>query len=369
MLYYIDFRNKIRKTSSANSTSVSTSNSTANTKKSHSTVPNINSLNNYNFLANSMALQSLAMQYPTQSELNYSTAPSTGIPYHPDLNMIAAAAVGLTPQPSSLSLSQMDILSHIAMVNTKYPGNHSYAKSTSPPKKQNVPSPSFSSQRSTTPVSASASSTSSISEKKKSNDTAASKLNDMSNVFPKHTTDVFKIDSLINSTKTKKEHHMLNHISQYNKHYSHKTEKKNTYEKKDENVPSVSPVSHSSSSNHSVSNICSKPAVPGGCAGASANIDLGQNKIGIRDQVLDLSPNKIVKNEVECDNTIRRSAHHSSSKNETSTSIAASSAVTAKDHNYWSSTGKKEEITIKKEEVRQEAFPIISASASNSVSV
>lgn len=400
-----------------------TSNAHLSAKKSQPAVPSSNSLNStsvsvpstaYNLLTNSLALQSLSMQYSPQPDSVYSAAAAAGfsaasIPYHSDLSLISSAS----PVSSTLPFP-MDVLSRIAgtsAASQSYPiaststitnttSANPYSKCVSPTKKQVASmslAPSSLHRASTTVVGSVAglpttlsSTTCTPAESRKSTEPCASKLNDM-----------FKIDSLISATtKVKKEHHQLNHVSQYNKHYSHKVEKKKApvEKREDHYIPVKSPVglvlsnsnaygnnksvalkSHSSNNNShahgsnqkNVGITSSKSGISGGGSGGKRKQNSSCNgvtscsdivKIDNADQVLDLSPSKIIKVDKKSDVMPLRMDHHSNYKNESNMKHAASANVTAKDHNYWSNM--KEEIEIKEEK----CDPIVCSSVPSLVS-
>ncbi len=331
-------RSKVKKASAANNV--------PNAKKAYAPVPTSSNSSattvgvsaNYNLLTNSLALQSLSMQYSTQTDPVYPVASSAGIPYCPDLSIISAAS--LSSQPSALPVP-MSILSRIAASSNQYPSNVPYSKSTSPPKKQTTSS-SFAPVRPTTPASVTTQPSVPYIDTKKMTEAPSSKYND------------FKIDSLINPSKPKKEHHMLNHISQYNKHYSHKGEKRKGggNEKKEAYALSKSPVnpSCSSSSNYNSSNHNGKLSHSSSTSSAVNCNSLEQAKAKSSDQVLDLSPNKVIKSESKVSN---HGQSHPSNASSSSTSITVS------DHSYWSNSKKEVD---KKEESRHDlavATPVL----------
>lgn len=297
----------------------------ATTKKSHSTVPSsnncnaaaiattMNAANLNNFLTSSLTLQSLAMQY-SQSDMGYPITTTSSMSYRPDLSLITA---------SNASMYSMEFLQRLAIANNQFVP--SYKKATSPPKKQS-PSPGFSqrsttpsgsSQRSTTPSSqrSTTPSANSFAEAKKSEKKdMKAKYNDVMKIDQK-ISELMKIDNLVNANaanaaKNKKEHHMLNHISQYNKHYSHKTEKRKSvgHERKENHEKSLVNTHRSLNS--------APPSVKGSPC-----------------EVLDLSPNKTIKSDKP------ETVVYPDYKNE----IVSISAATAKDHNYWSSMKKEDE--------------------------
>lgn len=249
------------------------------------------------------------MQY---SDLGYPITTSSSIPYGHDLNLLTAAAAAGPNLPFS-----MDLLSRLAVASNQFASAHSsYSpKVKSPPKKQS-PSPGYSSsQRSTTPHSTPPTSSSFADAKKLekiSGEALMSKYNDM-----------MKMDPLLNAAaanKSKKEHTMLNHISQYNKHYSHKTaeKRKNTGHERKESFSNAK----TSISSHSNSTPTGAKASP--C------------------EVLDLSPNKTTKSDTKSEPVHQASSdHHHHAKESNST---ASSSSTAKDHNYWSNSIKKDDL-------------------------
>ncbi|XP_065207215.1 ubinuclein-2-like isoform X2 [Planococcus citri] len=320
-------------------------------KSAHSSVPSIS--NNSNAAATSisaanfsnlLSLQSLAMQY-SQSDLGYPITTSSSIPYGHDLNLLTAAAAAGSNLPFS-----MDLLSRIAFASAATSSGHqAYTKGKSPPKKQS-PSPGYSSstQRSTTPHSNSASSTNSFADAKKkekmSNEALMSQYADMIKMDP-----ALNAAAAAAASKNKKEHHMLNHISQYNKHYSHKTEKrKNAGHERKESFSNVKTSTVSTHNNSPATN-----AKPASC------------------EVLDLSPNKTTKSDAKSETPVHPKTehhhhhHHHKTESKTNTTVS-SSPSTAKDHNYWSSSAKKDDVPEVKE-IKQEK-PIVVPSIQRSLS-
>lgn len=312
-------------------------------------------------------------------------------------------------QNANLPLS-MDLLSSFTLAN--------YGKATSPPKKQS-PSPGFSSQRSTTPHSLekkpdkadskSKHETKKISEAKKcekaSNEAFIAKhemfkkdakheankssgkisaflshykdvlsvdaakksdkksnealqLNELMKIDPKYN-EMLKMDSILNAQKNKKEHHMLNHISQYNKHYSHKTEKRKS-------------TGHERKEKPTQNNVTSTPtaAKTSPC------------------EVLDLSPSKTSKSDAKPESISHRSTPESHPKNEinhksetiyqtpelhskSDANLGISiSATPSKDHTYWSNPTVNDVLEIKEHAKHDKTpvLPLITRSISTPVS-
>lgn len=412
-----------------------TNNAHVSAKKSQLPVPSSNNLSPtsvsvsstaYNLLTNSLAFQTLSMQYSSQPDSIYSAAAAAGsitpsIPYRSDLSLISSASAATSALPFT-----PDVLSRIAgtlAANHAYPitstttittttNANPYSKSVSPTKKQatsqSAVSSSSMSHRAPTSVisnaaglaatlSSSGSATTST-DLRKSAESSSSKLNEM-----------FKIDSLIGAqAKLKKEHHQLNHVSQYNKHYSHKVEKKRMQSEKRENsyISSKSPVNlllnasnvvysnnknngtknrnnnnngHASSNHKNISITTSSGSVISNSGGSSSSSSSKRKQgnsncngvnicssdlaeITTTDVVLDLSPNKIIKNDKKSDVMAIRMDHQLNYKNESNMKHAASANVTAKDHNYWSHV--KEEVDVKEEK----CDPIVCSSVPLSVS-
>lgn len=334
------------------------------------------------------------MQYSSQPDSIYSAAAGStpnSIPYRPDLSLISSTSTGASTLPFSMEVlsrltgsaaSQAYPITSTTTITTVTNANP-YSKSVSSTKKQttslsSAPS-STSLHRTSTSVASSvaglAATTNSATvstESRKSAEPGSSKLNEM-----------FKIDSLIGaSAQLKKEHHQLNHVSQYNKHYSHKVEKKKmANEKRDNNyISSKSPVNlllntsnvyssnktNSSKNHNNHGHATVHPKNVGIASGASVISSSGGKRkqgnsncngvnicssdlaeITATDLVLDLSPNKIIKNDKKSDVMAARMDHHLNYKNESNTKLAASANATAKDHNYWSSV--KEESDAKEE--------------------
>lgn len=414
--------------SSTSKKATRTNNALASAKKSQLPVPSSNNLSPpsvnvssaaYNLLTNSLALQSLSMQYSSQPDSIYSAAAvagstTTSIPYRSDLSLISSASAAASTLPFSMEVlsrftgasaaTQAYPITSTTTITTATNANP-YSKSVSPTKKQttslsSAPSSSTLHRTSTSVASSVAGLTATLpssssitvsTESRKSAEPASSKLNE-----------IFKIDSLIGAqAKLKKEPHQLNHVSQYNKHYSHKVEKKKMANEKRENsyISSKSPVNlllntsnvysnnkTNGSKNHNNNNhghassnpktvgITSSGSVVSNSGGSGKRKQGNSNCNGVNicssdlveitatDLVLDLSPNKIIKNDKKSDVVAARMDHHLNYKNESNMKLAASANVTAKDHNYWSSV--KEEVDVKEEK----CDPIVCSSVPSLVS-
>lgn len=253
------------------------------------------------------------MQYTSQSDV-YSTAS-----FCSDTTVISAAA--LPSQNTNLPLSMNTLSPVMITTNSQYASNHVYSKSNSPSKKQITLLSSVTSQNSNNSLSSGQ-----FTDNKKTND-----------IINLNFSDTYKIDSCNSTSKIKKEHHLLNHISQYNKHYSHKNEKKKrvTNIKKecisDRNCVNLNCFSTNINNNYNSDS---------GNNGV-VNSNFEKTNSGKSDGALDLSPSKIFnQDEIKFD---------SSFNVRSDTNSVLVSNITAKDHNYWSSRKKETENTSKQD--------------------